>query len=317
MPAHHAPHLQVLATPKALVWLPTDPWRSHVRVYGMRDTRGCGLDESQRHNRFAAVPYCALHWFLEGAADTVSVGGRDVYEPLPRWAVSGCFNVPVATLNRGDVHAFSAVFLPEAFHALFGLDLSGLHNRVVDAADVLPPSAMRMMQAVAEAPDDARRQALIEAYLAEHAAPAPQSAWQHMRQIMGRGGERTGLSLATQLLGVGPRQVQRLFQRELGLSLRDFLLLQRTEFSLMQVCQKVRRGEPFNWAEQAMDAGYADQPHMVRDVKARTGRTPAQLAHDRLAHEADWMYRLDIPEALLSQAQLPDTPSKEGPRHVA
>lgn len=298
MQASHAPHLQRHRMPTARVWLPADAWRSHIRLYGMRDTRGCGLDESRRFNHFAAVPYCALHWFLEGSADTVSIGGRAVHGTLPRWAVSGCFNVPVSTFNQGDVHAFSALFMPEAFHALFGLDLSSLHNRVVDAATVLPPAAMAMMQAVAQAPDDSQRQALIEAYLAAHASPRPTPAWQHLRQLMAHGGGQAGLALAARLLGVGPRQVQRLFRRELGLSLRDFLLLQRTEFSLMQACLKLQSGEPFNWGQQAIDAGYADQPHMVRDVKARTGRSPAQLLRDRLRHEADWMYRLDLSEVL-------------------
>jgi AraC-like DNA-binding protein len=304
--------------------MPADAWRSHVRLYGARDTRGSRLDEPRRHNRFAAIPYCAIHWFLEGQAEIVRVGSRELRQPVPRWAVSGCFNVPVSALNPGDVHVFTAVFFPEAFHALFGLDLSALHNRVVDAAEVLPPSAMAMMAAVAEAPDHARRQAVIETYLSEHAAPAPDRAWQRLRELTVPNGSRAGLDLAAHLLGVGHRQVQRLFRRELGLSLRDFLLLQRTEFSLMHACQKMQRGEAFNWVEHAMDAGYADQPHMVRDVKARTGRTPGQLVHDRLAHEADWMYRLDIPEAFFVQAPSPQhqpiqpvQANQEGPQRAA
>ena len=101
--------------PSAQVWLPASPWLGHIRIYGARDTRGCGLDEAARHNHFVALPYCAMHWFLEGSADLVSIGGRRVRKPIPRWSVSGCFNAPVSTLNPGDVHASRWCSFPRPF----------------------------------------------------------------------------------------------------------------------------------------------------------------------------------------------------------
>lgn len=291
MNAHHSSLPDPARVPTASAWAPSPAWRHHVRLFGVRDTRGCGLAQAQRYNRFAAIPYCGIHWILEGQSELVSIGARRVAQPVPKWSVSGCFNAPVTALNPGDVHVFGVAFFPDAFHALFGVDLSSLHNRVEDAMDVLPPHAIDMVQAVAFAENHAQRQTLIEAYLARHADPARDTGWQRLREM----GWQTGLNVAAQLMGVGPRQVQRLFQREVGLNLRDFLLLQRSEWSLLHACLKTRRGESFTWAEHAADLGYADQAHLSRDCKARTGRTPTQLAQDRQHEEADWMYRLEVP----------------------
>jgi len=42
----------------------------------------------------------------------------------------------------------------------------------------------------------------------------------------------------------------------------------------------------------AVDAGYADQSHLVRECKEISGRTPTQIARQARHDEPDWVYRL-------------------------
>ncbi len=51
-------------------------------------------------------------------------------------------------------------------------------------------------------------------------------------------------------------------------------------------------GQALDWSAHAIDAGYADQSHLVRECKAFSGRTPAQIVRQVRHDEADWAYRL-------------------------
>jgi AraC-like DNA-binding protein len=68
------------------------------------------------------------------------------------------------------------------------------------------------------------------------------------------------------------RALQRLTRRRLGLTPR--WLIQRRR--LHEACERLRSGTT-TIAEVAADLGYADQPHMTRDVRSVTGMTPGQL----------------------------------------
>lgn len=254
----------------------------------VRDTRGCALAEHERLNRFPANPYCCITWMLAGAVRLVAHGDDARDEVLPTVFVHGCQTRHSTSRNLGERHSFCAVFYPDAFHALFGIDLETIRDGFADATLVLPPHAQALVRAVAAAADDDARRGLVDAFLAEHATASSASAWTRLRRM----GVNVGLRVAGQLLGVGPRQVQRLARREGGLSVPGLSKLWRAERSMRQARAAIARGEPVQWATHAVDAGYADQSHLVRDCKALCGRTPTQIAQQAPRDEADWMYRL-------------------------
>jgi len=53
----------------------------------------------------------------------------------------------------------------------------------------------------------------------------------------------------------------------------------------------VQDGE-VDWADLALELGYADQPHLCRDTRRYTGFSPEQLRQGLLTQEAFWPYRL-------------------------
>lgn len=82
---------------------------------------------------------------------------------------------------------------------------------------------------------------------------------------------------AADALGLHPRSLERRFKEHLGLSPKTLCRLVR----LQRLLQRLRAGGFKNLAALALDHGYADQAHMIHDVKALTGLLPAQTSAER------------------------------------
>ena len=261
-----------------------------LRACIARDARGCALEGPALLNRFPANAHCSIAWFLEGRVDLLSAGGREQCTPLARCVVGGCQSTPFTSRNQGEVHGFIAMFYPDAFHALFGIDLAQLHNRFVDARTVLPPHGLALVEAVFAASSDDERRLCIEEWTLRHAPAAALPAWTRLR----RSGNRLTLRAASAILGLAPRQLQRAALREAGANLQTTLRLWRGERSFLRAQRQYLAGRPPALADHALASDYADQSHMVRECRAQTGRTPLQLARNVQSEEADWIYRLEF-----------------------
>ena len=282
-----------LRSPSARLYQPSVEVSPFVRGFIVRDTRGCALQGDQLLNRFPASAHCVLTWFLEGEAELLSRAGGQQGQVMSGCVVSGCQTQPVVSRNRGDTWAFMAMFYPDAFQSLFGVDLAPLQNKFIPAHEVLPARGRALVDAVFAAASNSARQALVEDCIRDHARHAkekPLPAWLRIRRM----GSRITLGMASSMLGIGPRQLQRLAVREAGAKLQTLIRLRRGERSFLAAQRRHFAGQAHDWAEHALDCDYADQSHMARDCKAQTGRTPAQLARDVVCEEADWVYRLEF-----------------------
>jgi AraC-like DNA-binding protein len=76
-------------------------------------------------------------------------------------------------------------------------------------------------------------------------------------------------------LGLSVRQLQRVLARETGISPKAFQRVVR----LRTFLREAERGASL--ATAAAVAGYADQPHLTRDIRVLSGLTPARLLAER------------------------------------
>jgi AraC-like DNA-binding protein len=279
-----------LRSPVTRLYQPRVEVSPFVRAFVMRDTRGCALQGDQLLNRFPASAHCVLTWFLEGGAELLTEAGGQQGMVVSRCVASGCLTQPLVSRNRGDTQVFMAMFYPDAFQALFGIDLAPLQNRFFPAHGVLPARGQALVDAVFAAGSDGERQAIVEACIMEHARHHTLPAWLRIRRM----GGRITLGMASAMLGIGPRQLQRLALREVGANLQTLMRLRRGERSFLRAQRMVGSGQPLAMADHALACDYADQSHMARECKAQTGRTPSQLARDVQLEEADWVYRLEF-----------------------
>jgi AraC-like DNA-binding protein len=92
-------------------------------------------------------------------------------------------------------------------------------------------------------------------------------------------------------LGRSTRQIARRIKSWTGVSQRDLHGLGHTEQLYARLLEAIENGD-VDWAGLASASGFADQAHMIRQMKRHTGFTPEQLRQRASADEAFWGYRL-------------------------
>lgn len=275
------------ARSNALLLPPSPALAGCVRAAVLRDTRDLpALPPEQRFNRFPAMPFVGITWMLQGEAVLVDGVNGPGERPLPRCFVSGPQRRPFVSHNQGAIHAFTLVLFPEAFTALTGLPAASLLDRHAALAEWLDADWQAMAWRVAAAPSNGARLAAIEGFMAPRwQAHRPRGALAGLRQQL----QHLGVQAAARWAGWTPRHLERRSRQLFGLRPGELQRLQRAEAAWLSICQQERP----RLSEIALAGGYADQPHMTRELRALTGASPRRL-HRRLCEgdESYWVYRL-------------------------
>ncbi|MEU3981010.1 helix-turn-helix transcriptional regulator [Streptomyces sp. NPDC026672] len=154
---------------------------------------------------------------------------------------------------------------PGAAPALLGVPAHELLNRRVDLSDLWPAAEVRGLRDrvdAAEEPTTALEEIALER------APAPDPALRHLVAALGAG--RPVAAVAAEL-SIGARQLHRRCLHAFGYGPKTLARILRLQHALALA----RSGLPL--AETATLAGYADQPHLTRDVRELAGTTPGGL----------------------------------------
>lgn len=172
--------------------------------------------------------------------------------------------------NTGPAGIFGITFHPPALTHLFALNMASYTDRVVDISEVFGP-AFSLPEKILAAHSTAARIAASEEYLrhliCEDTSRHPVD---HALKILR---DRHGLISMEELsreIGLGSRQLQRLFQRYVGVTPKFYARIIRfnTVFAMM------RKGG-VSWADVVHASGYYDQSHFIRNFKGFTGEDPA------------------------------------------
>jgi AraC-like DNA-binding protein len=182
---------------------------------------------------------------------------------------------------EGDGWAVGVMFQPAAGSLLTGGPMDGWTDRADDLRVAVGPVGDEVVTRVRElmAPDPHDEEAHLAAIdvvagLARAVAPADEEGLLVNRvvELVEESPEITDVATLGAAADLSERALQRLTRRRLGLTPR--WLIQRRR--LHEACERLRSGT-VTIAEVAADLGYADQPHLTRDVRAVTGLTPGQL----------------------------------------
>ncbi|MDC0678266.1 helix-turn-helix domain-containing protein [Sorangium atrum] len=159
----------------------------------------------------------------------------------------------------------AAAFFPQPLHELFGQTSTLLD--LVPRADV-----ERLSTRIAEASDDATRVAALESMLLERCQtavldPVVAAAVRALEEA--RGAVRIG-ALARHL-GISQDPLEKRFRRAVGATPKQLASLLRLRHAL----EAWRPGSSL--AELAQQAGYFDQSHFTRELRAVTGQPPGRF----------------------------------------
>lgn len=73
---------------------------------------------------------------------------------------------------------------------------------------------------------------------------------------------------------ISPRQLQRLFRKQTGMSPKQFARIRRIRAAASVLVD----GKPVNWADRALETGFSDQSHLANEFSSVTKNSPSAFA---------------------------------------
>ena len=176
---------------------------------------------------------------------------------------------------EGDGKVVGCKFRPGGFHPFVPVPAVSLTDRVVSLEDTFGDPG-DLHERVIAARTDRAQIAVVEAFLrARLPAPDPQveEVGRIVRLILGTR-ELLRVEQLVERTGLSSRALQRLFREYVGVSPK--WVLQRVR--LHEAAERIADDPRGDWAMLALDLGYFDQAHFIKDFKAVVGRAPAEYA---------------------------------------
>lgn len=171
--------------------------------------------------------------------------------------------------GRGEV--FGIKFRPGAFRPLAGGPVARLSDRTIALGELLPGAAALEAAVLSEAAFDARI-AAATAFLVR-TLPPRDPVVDHVAALVQRILDDRALRRVddvARIAGATPRALQRLFHDYVGVSPKWVI----RRYRLHEAIERMDAGDVVDWSSLALDLGYFDQAHFIRDFKALVGRTP-------------------------------------------
>jgi len=197
-----------------------------------------------------------------------------VFEPR-RAAVFGVHRHRYVRTLSGRGWAVGTKFLPGGFASFVDRPIWELTDAVVALHDLFGPDGRRLARQVAGQAEPGAKLALLHAFLRARRSDAVdleaalvQAVVADMREA--EPGTRVEEIAARH--GVSTRTLQRLFRRYVGVGPK--WVLQR--YRLHDAIERLGRREDADWTRFALDLGYFDHAHFIRDFRAVVGRSPSQ-----------------------------------------
>ncbi|MDA8018061.1 MAG: helix-turn-helix domain-containing protein [Thermoanaerobaculia bacterium] len=241
-----------------------------------------------------------IHWgdrFAEvGDVSIVDELGEPTFQLQPRALVAGQRELPLFLRSTGHVGVTAARFRP-------GGALPFLHDRIdlfrsqtVDLEDLIGRECTDLIGKLAGAEHAPGRMDVLEEWLAGRMRPLPATHLTVDRAIalLGTGESRIHGAALAAAAGCSRRTLERRFRERVGLgpgALRRILRLQ-------SVLLHLERRPWLSWAEIAVESGYCDQAHLVRDFRRYTGMKPTDWRGEETGM-ADFFVDADRLERLL------------------
>jgi AraC-like DNA-binding protein len=195
------------------------------------------------------------------------------WERQPRSFIVGELTRSILLQPAGDVAVMGVRFRPGGAYRFLPFSLRDFTDCTVPTGDVWGREGNYLEEAVLEARHNMQRQQLVEDFLYRQLVttnPRPRFDAAVREIIRTRG--QTRVREVANGVGWSSRQLERDFGASLGLSPKSFSRIMRFQNLLLLVGEGALR----EWANLAIEGGYADQPHMVREFREFTGHTPTE-----------------------------------------
>jgi len=216
--------------------------------------------------------YWVVRWDRLETAETVPQPCMHLVLHVGASEVVGVARSRFTRVLTGRGRMLGAKFRPGAFRAFLDVPAWHFAGKALPVADVFGPQASTLEARALAREDDRESLALVEEFLRDR-RPSTDESIVLAGRIVARIASDHGITRVDQLtqeFGIGSRSLQRLFREYVGASPKWVVQSLR----LLDATDRVTRGEVTDWADLALELGYADQAHFIRDFKRLVGRSP-------------------------------------------
>ena len=175
---------------------------------------------------------------------------------------------------EGTGRVFGIKFRPGAFRPILGRAVSTITDKQLPLRDFFGDLEGAILATI----DERQRIDIAETFLRER-LPDRDARIDEVNRIMDlilADREITKVEDLVQRSGVGKRTLQRLFNDYVGVSPKWVI----NRYRLHEALERAAAGESIDWTRLALDLGYFDQAHFIRDFKKLIGKTPTEYVSD-------------------------------------
>ncbi len=173
--------------------------------------------------------------------------------------------------GRGRV--FGIKLRPGAFRPILGYAVSSITDRQLPLRDFFGT----LEEAILATAEDRARIDIAESHLRERLPPRdPKVDEVNRMDLVLADREITKVEDLVRRSGVSKRTLQRLFSEYVGVSPKWVI----NRYRLHEALERTAAGEVVDWTNLALDLGYFDQAHFIRDFKKLVGKTPTEYVSD-------------------------------------
>ena len=191
----------------------------------------------------------------------------------PKNFMVGQMTGPIMISPSGPVQLIGIRFHPGGTLPFLRMPLHELTDQVVELGSVSSALERDLLRVTSESPSLSKKIGAIERFLTTYLAKSKYDSW--LLNVAARVVDSRGLIAVDELAGdagISSRQLERRFLREVGVGPK---LLGRI-IRFQQVFRAVEQSSNA-WAEIAIECGYYDQAHLIRDFNQFAQQTPAVL----------------------------------------
>ncbi|MET0497828.1 MAG: helix-turn-helix domain-containing protein [Steroidobacteraceae bacterium] len=224
---------------------------------------------------------------------------------IVRWDLRGCESRVVETLPHPNVHlaiepgqthihgiqtgrftrtleghsgVFGVKFRPGGFRPFLQRSVSTLRNASLPVCDVFGAAGASLEDDVFAHQADEHMIAVVERFLVARLPPVDPNVERIAKIVDDIAADRsiTAVEQSMDRWGMRMRPLQRLFNEYVGIGPKWVI----NRYRLHEAIERLAEQAPLNWAELALELGYFDQAHFIRDFKAMVGRSPVAYMRD-------------------------------------
>ncbi len=226
--------------------------------------------------RFFVEHYWSIQWSVPEPQQRENLPHPSIHLVVERNR-SGVFGVVSRKFIRtleGTGWVFGIKFKPGAFRPLFGASVAELTDTIMPLHELFGPDGTAYEEMMLSLTNDGEKVACAEQFLAARLPePDDQIALINciVEEVM-KNKQIMKVEDISERFNIGVRTLQRLFNDYVGVPPKWII----KRYRLFEAVDAVNSGPDADWTQMALQLGYFDQAHFIKDFKQMIGRSPGE-----------------------------------------